>query len=267
MMGVQDEFPDTKYIEKAVELLLRKMAPSYNIPSDFFFQIHEVRQISENNSIYKIDVSIDFKALTNLSQDYTKENDGTLSAESLLIYLLDASLDLNLASERNAEIASFSANAALINFRIQEILKYQLDEKKISEPFQELIVRAPAIGAGINEGIISFKDLIPTLKAARSFKEENRSESPTNEAIEEYYKEITPPKWVDSLPVTIVRFSLFNVVPSILVPNPIVGIGVGAVDTFLIGSVLRSSLLTRLTQGWKPNQLVKKPQKKTIKQE
>jgi hypothetical protein len=105
------------------------------------------------------------------------------------------------------------------------------------------------VAEAIRGGERTFDDLIKVLDEAERFRGWLRDKEPDADLLYEYYRAVTEPSWISTLPAKVFRWSiavgLGAAVPGLT--GQLVGAAYGLFDTFL---------LETLATGWKPNQFV-----------
>ena len=242
---------DAAYVQDAVKAALVSLVPSYVAPADFRFEI--VRGKTD----FLIDHNINLTALNAGFRQLNPASDVTITPALISGYLLEARVDLQLASGYMAEIVTNSATASVVRRKLAAIMEKR--DRNISEIeiFQEVQLRnARAIREAVNSGEHSFEDFLALLEKAEKFKGWLRSRNPDANLLDEYYKSVKAESWIEKLPSKGIRFLLTAGLAGVLetlFPSGIgvaSGIGLGAADALL---------LDRLLRGWRPNQFIEGP--------
>lgn len=243
--AIQADFTDPLYVEQAIAQLLKTIAPTYQLPHDYRFNI------SNEGELYRVDTNVDFQQ-PNESFVQTWHLSGEyLTASALLLYIVEVRKDLFIAAKENMELATQPGNAAILDVKFREILKARSASQHNIEAFQELVLAdSHEIGESITSGLRTWQDFLTLLKEARKFKDWLQQRDPNVPLIHEYIKALEKDSWVDKLPAKTIRFLVFAG-GGLLVP--VLGsIGLSFADSFVVD---------RLLSGWKPNQFVNGPLK------
>jgi hypothetical protein len=243
--AIQADFTGTLYVEQAIAQLLRAVAPAYQLPQDYRFQI------SREGELFQVDTNIDFRQANESFNQIWHVVGEFLSTSALLLYLIEVRRDLFFAARENMELATQPGNAAIIDVKFREILKAHAKSEHNIEAFQELVLaNGHEIGESIKMGYRTWHDLLILLKDARRFKTWLQQTDAGASLIFEYNKALERETWIGTLPAKVLRFLIFTAA-GYVVP-PLAAIGLSGADAFLFD---------RLLGGWRPNQFVNGPLK------
>lgn len=175
-----------------------------------------------------------------------------LTWESFLIYLMESSGDIHLASNLNTEIYTDPLHLPFISNRIDELLnKIHKNQTQISS-FQSIVLDDyRPIRDIINSGEKNFSDFEAVLDNSFDFRDWLEKVEEDTSIVKAYYEEISKESWLNKKPVKAARFGIFTglgIVGDILAG----GIPIGSAIT----SMSDNFLLPKLINGWKPNHFI-----------
>jgi len=219
--------------------MVQVLLPGFIAPPGWYFRIIPTDQG------FDIDSNYDFSLLNDEYHKLTPIEHGSLSRPFLIQHVLDARMDLQIASFHLAEVITTPGTSKILQRKLSDILvKRDRNQSQIAA-FQDIFLHdAHAIRETINSGDRSFTEFIPILEKGSRYKEWLRSLNPDKNIIEEYYRQITSSTWIETLPVKALRFAVTTISG---IANPAAGIALGAADSFIVD---------RLRRGWKPHQFV-----------
>jgi hypothetical protein len=138
--------------------------------------------------------------------------------------------------------------------RIRGILSKRINNESILDTFhEEVLPETKSVREAINSGQISFSQFLKVLENARKFKRWLKGVPPDRNLIQEYYKEVARPNWLNSLSAKATRFVFFTgggALLDALGGGGMASASLGAADAFLVD---------RIVGGWKPNQFIEGP--------
>lgn len=242
----REELLDEGYVEDSITALLRAYVPEYQGPARFNTRRHENKLI--------VLTDINFPEANRFYHQRIPATHSSLSPAYLLAHLLSVKADLHFAARYDSEIAIDEINAFIIRQHLGQLFDRLGASRKATAAFQEFVFDdGRAIAEGVRRGSCRLGDILPVLRKAAKFKEWLRSEAPQSDLVKAYFREVITPTWIDRLPSKAARWFLFTAMGLGLDAigaggiGTVTGVGLGAVDTFLLDKVLR---------GWKPNQFV-----------
>lgn len=239
---------DNKYLHDAISTTLSIIAPEYRR------QLFEFRLIPDDGKFYIIH-DIDFSAVNRLKMP---QYEGEITPALLLTYILDSAGDIQVASNYMGELVTAPLTSALIQIRMEKLVRRRLSSKNNIQLFQNIhIDNARAIRECINSGERSFDEFMHLLDKADKFKDWLTNLNPDDNILSEYYNKATEQSWIERLPAKGLRFVLstgLGLAVDTLFPTggvgTALGVGAAATDTFL---------LEKLFSGWLPNHFVEGP--------
>ena len=243
---------DTDFVRQAVRGMLSEMVPGFVPRSDFHFHI-----FFADDGSFIVNHNINFQMLNAMYKAAYPLSDATLTPALIVDQLLEARVDLHLASTYMAEIVTNGPAASIVHRKVSSIMGKRDKNLADIQLFQETqLCDARAIREAINSGEHSFDDYLKILDEADRFKEWLRSRNPDANLLSEYYRAVTAETWIDRLPTRSWRLVIaFGIAAALEHAYPsglglLTGLGVEAADHLL---------LDRLLKGWRPNQFVEGP--------
>lgn len=249
------DLEDPEYVREAVRNALIEIVPSYVPPKEFRFEI-----LRTTDSGFIIDHNIDFAAINAMFRETYSTSDSTLTPALLVDQLLEARVDLQLASDYMAEIVTNGATSPIVRRKLVSLMAKRDKNLSDIQLFQQTLLQdARAIREAINSGEHSFDEFLAIVSKAQKFKDWLRSRNPDAGLLDEYYKAVKAETWIDRLPSKGLRLVIaFGLAAALEAAYPsglgtLAGLGLEAADQLL---------LDRLLRGWRPNQFVEGPLKK-----
>ena len=247
---VRSELIDDGQLASCVEAFMKSVVPRYVMPRSW-----EFRCIPQNDACEEFHILTDLK-FDLINMEYYKSADSSqspITPEWILSHILDAKVDVDLASRYMSEIITTPILSDIIRIRFDHmLLKRERSQRDISL-FQETHLNdARAVREAINSGERGFSDFMVTLRKAPRFKQWLADRNPDSNLLQEYYKAALADSWINKLPVKGLRYIISSVSGLI---NTAGGLAVGAADAFLADRILK---------GWRPNQFIEGPLKKFV---
>jgi hypothetical protein len=170
--------------------------------------------------------------------------------------------DMSLWAQLQSEAALNPRQADVVTARVDEMLAKETATYNRVSAFQDFLFDdARAIREAVNAGACQFRELLPVFAKARKFSEWLSNQSPDIDLIKNYHKEVTAETWIDKLPATTARWSLFTGAGVVIDALGAGGIGTA---TAVALSALDKFLLDRIVKGWKPHHFVEGPLKQFL---
>ena len=248
------DLEDDHYVHEAMRGVLMELVPAYVLPRDFRFAIWRT------DSGFIIDDNIDFAALNAMFKVSHPSLDVALTPALLVGQLLEARVDLQLASDYVAEIVTNGATSSIVRRKLAVLMTKRDENISNIDMFQQTQLHdARAIREAINSGEHSFEEFLAILGKAEKFKGWLRSRNPDATLLDEYYKAVKAETWIERLPSKSLRLVIaFGLAAALEAAYPS-GLGLAAGLGFEAADHL---LLDRLIKGWRPSQFVEGPSKK-----
>jgi hypothetical protein len=241
---VTEQLLDKTVLREQIMSLLRDLVPRYTLPPDWHFMV------IPNDDRFSINTNLDFEAISAALEPDKRNIEGKIPVSTLLRYILEAKINVDLASDYMTELAVDAQTSNLIRLRFQRLLSRRDRSDHEIALFQEVhLGNARAIREAIASGEKTFSDFLPILDKSRRFKDWLSEENPDANLLHEYYRMATSDSWIASLPAKIVRFVIATAVGF---TGPLAGVVAGAADEFLVDRILK---------GWRPNQFIDGPVK------
>ncbi len=247
---------DAQYLPPAVKSVLSLLAPEYQLPNPFVFQLRTVLK----GGTYQVTTNVDFAAANeSYNRHAPPDYRSVLNVSYLLGFVADTRRDLIVGSRHQSEFAMTPERAIVASYKFAEILTKAGQGISVADAFQEMVVDGlPSVRDAINSGGRNFRDLIKLLEQARRFKDWLRKQGATEDLREPYLRDVSHIDWAEKLPPKSLRWLLVTGAGVALGGSGIglaAGLGLSAADTFL---------LDKLIKGWKPNQFIQGPLKKFL---
>jgi hypothetical protein len=238
-------------VERVIEELIRYKAPGYEVPSPLVFRFEKT------DDLFSINTNLDFGAI-NGSVSQSNPQADLITPESLLVHLPEVNSDLHFAAKMKADLLTRPENNLIAGSKLGEIFSSIKAKNREIGNFQDFLFEdGRAIREAINSGGRSLEDSLALIDASKRFKQWIRDKDPSADLLKEYCRELSHLEWADKLPTKSLRWLVFGGLGFVTgVLNPLVGLGIGAVDTFLVDKLLK---------GWRPNQFVEGPLRKFLK--
>jgi hypothetical protein len=246
-----EDVSNSEYVTKAVEQLLRYLAPEYQLPQPFVFNliasVHDLR----------VETNIDFTLANESYNRRVSPSHSTLTPAYLISCIQDTRSDLYFSSDVSADLAVSPIHSIIATCKLNEILQPRKEAEETLELFEDFVFDdSRAIREAVNRRERSMIDVLSLVKKAEKFRKWVKDQPENTDLRKAYCKEVSSIEWAAKLPVRNIRFGLFtamNRVASMVIHPPfgtIASIALSATNTFLIDKLIR---------GWKPNQFVEGP--------
>jgi hypothetical protein len=162
---------------------------------------------------------------------------------NLLVALLDANADVNIASLYGGDFYTSSVNSAIVQIRFAELLRRTGISNTQLHQFRDIaLADYPTIREVINSKERSFQEFEKLLDQSAKFRRSVHQMGPDANLVEQYFKEVMREGWISSLPVKGIRYVLGLAIDAI----PIAGKVWSAADELLVDKL----------KGWRPNHFV-----------
>lgn len=232
------------YLSQLARITVETLIPGFYVPADWHFDMKELEQ-----DRYVIATNYDFEQLNQLYHKTVPVERGSIDRAYLAACLVDARVDLDLATQYGIELMTDPKASAVIQFKISEAMTRRAKSAHQIAAFQELTLNnSRAVREAINSGERNFSDFMALLEKAEGFKAWLGKANPDVGNLTHYYAQVCADSWAEKLPAKILRYSVFTGA-GLLADLVAAGASelLGAADTFLLDSILR---------GWRPNQFV-----------
>jgi hypothetical protein len=176
-----------------------------------------------------------------------KAIDPTLEALTeghLLVAILDANADVNIASHYGGDFYTSSASSEIARIRFAELLRRTDISTEHLQQFKDIVlVDCPTVREVINSKQRSFKEFELLLDQSDKWRRTVNQMGPDANLVAEYFKQSSEEGWVSSLGTKGIRFVIGLSIGAI---NPVAGALWSAADTFMVDKL----------KGWRPNHFV-----------
>ncbi len=239
-----DDFRDQVYIVSAVRALLGVIAPEYSPPDQIEFDL-----VAAGDE-FRVHTNIDFVEANVSHHRHYSIDVSTITPAFLLSHIASVRDQLEFAASFGSELATTSANSAVMRTKFEEIVERRRSNDEILAKFQDRVIRhGNALREAINSGARDLRDFIPILYEAQKFKTWLGRQEDPSELLVQYYEDLAQRTWISSLPAKLFRWAVVVGV-GVLTPQPAGTFAAGtlaAADTFLV---------ERLMGGWRPSRFV-----------
>jgi hypothetical protein len=198
--------------------------------------------------------NIDWRAVNVEYHTRVSPQHSTMSTQFVLAHQVQALAELTLAADTKADMMVDELSAKLGSYALVDSLNRLSKSSKQVAEFQELLYgEGRAIAEAVNAGRISFHEALEACRRSSRFKKWAGSIGVDSTLAREYLREATAEEWISKLPAKPLRWILFvaagEAVDALMggVTGKLVGLGISAVDTFVVDAVSR---------GWKPTQFI-----------
>jgi hypothetical protein len=233
-----NDLTDGNYVTAAIRRILRDQ-----IGFQPFAENLRLEVIKLSAGEFSIRHNIDF-ATGNARRkqiDPTLEN---LTEGNILVALLDASADLNIASRYGGDFYTSATNSDIVRIRYEETLKRTDISSAQLQQFRELLLpEFPRIRDVINSGERTFAEFETLLDQSPNFRSTVHKISPDANLVSEYLQAVRKQGWLSSIGGKPVRFIVGLAVDA---PNPVAGKNWTTADDLLLGNL----------KSWRPSHFV-----------
>jgi hypothetical protein len=199
-----------------------------------------------NEGDFLLDTNIDFVR----GNELRKRVDPTLEAftsGNLIVGLLDASADINIAAHYGGDFYTSALNSDLVKIRHAELLRRTDISSDQIQQFQDIVLpEYPTLREVINSKEHSFQDFERLLDQSERFRQSIHQMGPDAKLVAEYFQAVTKEGWISGLPAKSMRYVLGMGLGAATAAHPLIGAAWSAIDTFI---------LDRLS-GWRPSHFV-----------
>lgn len=236
----KDITDDESLTEASVRTLVEGWAPSYRLPSGFFFR---VEALPENRM--SVATNLDLNAVSLAYASRTGDTTAPkITGALILAELMDMRLDIDLGSTLEADMLASDVSSRIFELRTGHALRSQSAQTELAV-FSDLAFRGKDIRGAINSGNRSFDEFLPILDRSAQFRAWIRDKPADASLARAYFEESTRGTWAETLPARGLRWGLISLAA---LHMPIVATAaVSATDSLLI---------SRLVRGWRPNQFI-----------
>ena len=248
LQSARNDILDNSELNSAIRLLLELLVPGYIPDQSVLARIHDT------NNGFVFEHNLDLPRLNDAYQATVPPGSGSLTEAFLLTRILSSRLDLAVALRFGTDIVSSNLSSALLTQKISGILDKAAGNAAERNDFDNVVLAgAPSLRDSINSGEMPFEQFLTLLERATRFKRWLRNLPPDVSLVNEYHREISKQDWYSRLPAKSLRFVFFTglgLFADVLAKQGVgsmIGVGLGAADTFILDKLLKK---------WKPNQFV-----------
>lgn len=240
---------DKRATNEIARALVHSVAPNYTEIDQARFEIEQTNQgLVVNTNIDFVRVNDEYHRI--VSPEHSSIDQAHIISRIQAVYetiyfagLLESEI---VVSERERVICAKTISAV--------VNRAEMNVSQVEKFLDLTLGNGRAIREAINSGEVKFSSILKLLEKADEFRGWLAKQPTDANLLRTFYEETIKDSWVEKLPAKPIRFSLFTTLG--LAADAVVtgglgtlaGIGIGAVDSFLVD---------RLIKGWKPHQFVK----------
>lgn len=212
------------------------------------------------NNSYLLKSNLNINKLNELAKRKGLEYEFNFTQQGYLLSLVDAFSEMIIAANNKSDLLTSISSSLIISQKVFDIIQKTNKNLNTVTAFQKIILpESKNIETIINSKEKHFYDFIKLLEKAQKFKEWEKDIPAEKDFIEEYTKALSKSdKWVERLPIKIMRFMIFESLGAtldMLGTNGLASLGLSSFDCFIIDKLLNR---------WKPNQFVSGDLKKFL---
>lgn len=246
-----DDLADQDFLHRAVAAILRASLPERDVPSSFDLRVQD------SDLGFYLFGNLDFAVLESARR--IKSPDATpLDAAQVLLGILNARVDLTLASHYGGDFATSPLSSELIRLRFDVMLeRKRLHDRQIDEFHSIVLEDVPTLAESIDSGSRSFTEFLRLLDKSAKFKTWAGGVHPDKGVVAAYLGEATRQDWIQGGPAKVIRYVIGAALGAPSVPAA-AGAAWGLADSFG---------LDKMFGGWRPNHFVDKRLKPFVQPE
>jgi hypothetical protein len=246
LKGATESFLNQRYIESSAQLIINELLPEIKNSSPFEFKT------SQTNKGIEIETNLNFTEINRIYHRRVDPKHSSISQAFILSHLLTLEEELYFASSHLSELACSNLSARLGTNKIDYLIAKSKKSSQQLENFKDNVFsEVKSIREAVNTNQIDLDALITVLEKSRRFKKWIIGVPSDANLFKSYHDEITRGTFFESLPGKMIKLSLFTglgtIAENLLPGGALIGISLGALDTFLFD---------KLVAGWKPNQFI-----------
>lgn len=234
----RQELSDTDYMRSAMRMAVQLTPGGYDPGDSYKFEI--------------FDTEIGFHVFTDIDFERINKRRAALipplepiTVAHFLSHILDARMDLALASFYGGDFVTSAITSSIIQVRYNELLRRSALNATARRQFSEVTLPdSPSIAEVIDSGERTFAEFLALLNRASQFKQWLKGVNPDENLVRTYLRDISSEIWIQRLPAKSLRY-VFTL--GLDAANPVAGLVAGFIDNFL---------LEKLFGGWRPNHFV-----------
>ncbi len=237
-----DDLADQEFLHRAVTKILRASLPERDIPATFNLRVQD------SDLGFYLFGNLNFVGLEATRQArFPAAN--PVDAAQVLLGILNARVDLTLASHYGGDFATSPVSSDLIRLRFDMLLaRKRLHDQQIDH-FQEVVLEeAPTLAEAIDSGSRSFTEFLRLLDRSARFKQWAAGVHPDKDAVAAYLNEAGRQDWIQGGQAKVIRYVIGAALSIPGVPV-VVGAAWGLADAFG---------LDKMFGGWRPSHFVEK---------
>jgi hypothetical protein len=227
------DIEDPLFVRSAIIAILRSIAPAYNIPDRFVFQV------IDTDDGYAISGTLDFDTIGKAALPPFTNG---LTAAHMLGFIQEARADTFFAAHYMADMVTTSLSSELIRLKHYEWLRRSDVSRNEIEAFSE----------------ISCNNMPSIREAIKSWLQEANTDEGL---VTAYINETTKNTWADKLPYKLIKLTFFQAIGLLVEAKMPTGLAMSAAWAASAGDPL---LIERFIKGWRPSHFINGAYKKFV---
>lgn len=238
LKAAMSEFSDNSLLHESIRKIFEHVTGSKEIGS-FGFEFKQTKQG------FTINTDLNFTKLIEKATTFKAAADFKL--QNMLLELLIAKVDTNMAAFYNGDIYTSSLATDIITIRQKALLSKVVKEIEDIKLFEEIIIKEAApVKALLNNGHRSFDEFLTLLDKSDKFRSWAQDTDNDKKLVTEYLTDINKMSWIEKSSTKNLRFLIATTWGFL---EPVSGMAVSAIDAFYLEKVIK---------GWRPNHFVEK---------
>jgi hypothetical protein len=239
---------DKKATSEAAKALIRSVAPNYTDIDQARFEIEHTEQ-----GLVVI-TDIDFTRVNDEYHQIIPPEHSSINEAYIIERIQSVYEATYFAGSLESEIAVSARGTGIYSETLNAVVnRSEMNLNQIEQFLHVTLGDGRAIREAVNSGEVQFSSILQLLEEADRFRSWLAKQPVTTELLQAFYQETIKDSWVEKLPAKPIRFSIFTALGLVADAavtgglGTLTGVGIGAVDSFLVD---------RLVKGWKPHQFV-----------
>lgn len=238
LKAAMSELSDSSLLHESIRKVFEHVTESKEIGS-FGFEFSQTKQGFTINTDLNFTKLIEKACISKATADFKLQN--------ILLELLIAKVDTNMAAFYNGDIYTSSLATDIITIRQKALLNKVIKEIENIKLFEEVIIKEAApVKALLNKGHRTFDEFLTLLDKSDKFRSWAQDIDNDKKLVTEYLTDINKISWIEKSSTKNLRFLIATTWGFL---EPISGTAVSAIDAFYLEKVIK---------GWRPNHFVEK---------
>jgi hypothetical protein len=248
-VSILNALTDKRATNDIAKAIIRSVAPNYA-------EIDQARfEIDQSKQGLVVITDIDFARVNDEYHRIVPPEHSTINQAHVISRLQSAYATAYFAGSLESEIAVSEGGRVICAKTINAVVnRSEINVNQVEKFLDVTLGDGRAIREAINSGEVKFSSILKLLEEADKFRCWIAKQPANADLLRAFYQETIKDSWAEKLPAKPIRFSVFTALG--LAADAVItgglgtlaGIGMGAVDSFLVD---------RLIKGWKPHQFVK----------